>query len=89
MQNQKKRLTKWITDFIAVAVELKPNLNDLVIAGEATVSVPADIVKMLTAKQVVTKIGESYFFECKHKSGSSFLKVYPTEPFTSIALELH
>lgn len=81
-------MRQWINDFIAIATEMEPELQNNVIAGTAKIYMPADVLKTLKAKRITTTIGKENYFEYQSKGGAVLLKVVGTEPFISITLTL-
>lgn len=87
--NQKRRLQKWLIDFVTIAGELSPDLRLTISSGQAEMRVPADVLRILKKRGVVFEHQGETFFEYHSEVGPTLLKVIgEKDPWFSMGLTL-
>lgn len=76
MRIQKKKLTAWLRDFVAIVSEVSnEDLRQEINLGKALVLCPKDIFDVLKSRRVVEKVGEKFVFSYLGEYGETVVEI--------------
>ena len=73
----KQRLQQWLTDFVAIAMELSDVTRDVVLFGQAQIIMPTDVLFALLKHGVVFEAAHRFYFPFEYGPNPIIINVLP------------